>query len=226
MGRKALITCADRYMGPAIRKKFESIGLTVLPSFEALKSESAVASGIRRIEAITGDAVMQYFEDQDETLESVRGLLNNTKEPAKAIENLQEENNELKKQLESLLAEKAKNVKGELKADLEEINGIQFLAREVDLDANGIKDLSFQLGGEVDNLFLVLASRQGGKALLSCYIDKDLAKAKDLNAGTIVRELGKYIQGGGGGQPFFATAGGKNPDGIVAALGAVKEYLG
>ena len=191
-----------------------------------IKSESAVASGIRRIEAITGDAVMQYFEDQDETLESVRGLLNNTKEPAKAIENLQEENNELKKQLESLLAEKAKNVKGELKADLEEINGIQFLAREVDLDANGIKDLSFQLGGEVDNLFLVLASRQGGKALLSCYIDKDLAKAKDLNAGTIVRELGKYIQGGGGGQPFFATAGGKNPDGIVAALGAVKEYLG
>ena len=86
---------------------------------------------------------MQYFEEQDETLESVRGLLNNTKEPAKAIENLQEENNELKKQLESLLAEKAKNVKGELKADLEEINGIQFLAREVDLDANGIKDLSF-----------------------------------------------------------------------------------
>ena len=190
-----------------------------------IKSESAVASGIRRIEAITGDAVMTYFEDQAETLETVRGLLNNTKEPAKAIENLQEENSELKKQLESLLAEKAKNIKGELKADLEEINGIQFLAREVDLDANGIKDLSFQIGGEVDNLFLVLASRQGGKALLSCYIDKDLAKAKDLNAGSIVRELGKYIQGGGGGQPFFATAGGKNPDGIVAALGAVKEYL-
>ena len=190
-----------------------------------IKSEGAVASGIRRIEAITGDAVMLYFEEQDEQLEAVRGLLNNSKEPAKAIESLQEENNELKKQLESLLAEKAKGLKSELKTELEEVNGINFLAREVDLDANGIKDLSFQLGGEVENLFILLASRQGGKALLSCYIDKDLAKAKNLNAGTIVRELGKHIQGGGGGQPFFATAGGKNPDGIDAALSAVKSYL-
>ncbi|WP_028376491.1 alanine--tRNA ligase [Leeuwenhoekiella sp. MAR_2009_132] len=190
-----------------------------------VKSEGAVASGIRRIEAITGDAVMQYFEEQDEQLEAVRDLLNNTKEPAKAIESLQEENNELKKQLESLLAEKAKGLKSELKTELEALNGINFLAREVDLDANGIKDLSFQLGGEVDNLFLLLASRQGGKALLSCYIDKELAKAKNLNAGTIVRELGKHIQGGGGGQPFFATAGGKNPEGIDAALSAVKSYI-
>ncbi|MGO4912682.1 alanine--tRNA ligase [Leeuwenhoekiella sp. W20_SRS_FM14] len=190
-----------------------------------VKSEGAVASGIRRIEAITGDAVMQYFEEQDEQLEAVRDLLNNTKEPAKAIESLQEENNELKKQLESLLAEKAKGLKGELKTELEALNGINFLAREVDLDANGIKDLSFQLGGEIDNLFLLLASRQGGKALLSCYIDKELAKAKNLNAGTIVRELGKHIQGGGGGQPFFATAGGKNPEGIDAALSAVKSYI-
>ncbi|MEH6659651.1 alanine--tRNA ligase [Leeuwenhoekiella marinoflava] len=190
-----------------------------------IKSEGAVASGIRRIEAITGDAVMQYFEDQDETLEAVRGLLNNTKEPAKVIEGLQEENNELKKQLDSLLAEKAKNLKGELKNELESVGAVQFLAREVDLDANGIKDLAFQLGGEVDNLFLLLASRQGGKALLSCYVDKDLAKAKDLNAGTIVRELGKFIQGGGGGQPFFATAGGRNPEGIAQALAEVKKYL-
>lgn len=191
-----------------------------------IKSESAVASGIRRIEAITGDAVMQYFEEQDEQLEAVRSLLNNAKEPAKSIESLQSENSELKKQLEVLLAEKAKNVKGELKNGIEEVNGVQFLAKEVDLDANGIKDLAFQLGGEVDNLFLLLASRQGGKALLSCYIDKELAKAKDLNAGTIVRELGKFIQGGGGGQPFFATAGGKNPDGIAQALNEVKTYLG
>ena len=169
---------------------------------------------------------MQYFEEQDEQLEAVRSLLNNAKEPAKSIESLQSENNELKKQLEVLLAEKAKNVKGELKTEIQEVNGVQFLAKEVDLDANGIKDLAFQLGGEVDDLFLLLASRQGGKALLSCYIDKELAKAKDLNAGTIVRELGKFIQGGGGGQPFFATAGGKNPDGIAQALNEVKTYLG
>lgn len=190
-----------------------------------IKSEGAVAAGIRRIEAITGDAVMGYFEDQDEELEAVRDLLNNSKEPAKAIGSLQEENNELKRQLDVLLAEKAKGLKNELKTEVKEVNGINFLAREVDLDANGIKDVSFQLGGEIDNLFILLASRQGGKALLSCYIDKNLAKEKNLNAGTIVRELGKFIQGGGGGQPFFATAGGKNPEGIAAALEAVKGYL-
>ena len=190
-----------------------------------IKSEGAVAAGIRRIEAITGDAVMGYFEDQDEELEAVRDLLNNSKEPAKAIGSLQEENNELKRQLDVLLAEKAKGLKNELKTEVKEVNGISFLAREVDLDANGIKDVSFQLGGEIDNLFILLASRQGGKALLSCYIDKNLVKEKNLNAGTIVRELGKFIQGGGGGQPFFATAGGKNPEGIAAALEAVKGYL-
>ncbi|WP_405329847.1 alanine--tRNA ligase [Leeuwenhoekiella sp. LLG6367-2.1] len=190
-----------------------------------IKSEGAVAAGIRRIEAITGDAVMGYFEDQDEELEAVRDLLNNSKEPAKAIGSLQEENNELKRQLDVLLAEKAKGLKNELKTEVKEVNGINFLAREVDLDANGIKDVSFQLGGEIDNLFILLASRQGGKALLSCYIDKNLVKEKNLNAGTIVRELGKFIQGGGGGQPFFATAGGKNPEGIAAALEAVKGYL-
>lgn len=190
-----------------------------------IKSEGAVAAGIRRIEAITGDAVMGYFEDQDEELEAVRDLLNNSKEPAKAIGSLQEENNELKRQLDVLLAEKAKGLKNELKTEVKEVNGINFLAREVDLDANGIKDVSFQLGGEIENLFILLASRQGGKALLSCYIDKNLVKEKNLNAGTIVRELGKFIQGGGGGQPFFATAGGKNPEGIAAALEAVKGYL-
>jgi len=91
--------------------------------------------------------------------------------------------------------------------------------------AAGIKDLSFEMGVNKDNLFLLFATDKGGKALLSCYISKELAASKNLNAGTIVRELGKYIQGGGGGQPFFATAGGKNPAGIPEALGKVKEYL-
>lgn len=190
-----------------------------------IKSEGAVAAGVRRIEAITGDAVMNYFADQDEQMIQIKSALNNTKEPAKAIENLQEENNSLKKQIEVLLQEKAMNVKGELKNEVETVNGVNFLAKEVDLDAAGMKDLAFQLGGEIDDLFLLLASSQGGKGLLSCYISKDLATAKNLNAGTIVRELGKFIQGGGGGQPFFATAGGKNPDGIPQALAEAKNYI-
>ncbi|MGB3776284.1 MAG: alanine--tRNA ligase [Leeuwenhoekiella sp.] len=195
-----------------------------------ITSESAVASGIRRIEAITGDAVMQYFADQDTQLAQISALLNNAQEPVKAIGNLQEENNTLKKQLETLLQEKAGNLKKELLTKIEsktDENGIKinFLAQEIDLDANGMKDLAYQIGNEVDNLFVLLASRYEGKALLSCYIDKELAKEKKLNAGNIVRELGKYIQGGGGGQPFFATAGGKNPDGISQALQEVEKYV-
>lgn len=93
------------------------------------------------------------------------------------------------------------------------------------MDAAGMKDLAFEIGGEVDQLFLILGAEQEGKALLTCYISKDLAAAKKLNAGTIVRELGNYIQGGGGGQPFFATAGGKNPSGIDEALKVAQNYL-
>ena len=103
---------------------------------------------------------------------------------------------------------------------------MQFLAKKVDLDAAGIKDLSFEMGGNKDNLFLLFGTEQNGKALLSCYISKELVASKGLNAGTIVRELGKYIQGGGGGQPFFATAGGKNPGGIADALAQAESYLG
>ncbi|MGB5943722.1 MAG: alanine--tRNA ligase [Leeuwenhoekiella sp.] len=197
-----------------------------------IKTESAVAAGIRRIEAITGDAVLVYFKEQESTLETVKSILKNPQQPVKAIESLQEENVELKKQLEVLLQQKAKSIKAELKAAISQKSGVNFLAQEVDLDANGMKDLAFQLGGEVSDLFLLLASRQGGKALLCCYIDKELASlpagrqgAKNLNAGQIVRELGKHIQGGGGGQPFFATAGGKNPEGIPEALKAAGDYL-
>ncbi|HIO26494.1 MAG TPA: alanine--tRNA ligase, partial [Flavobacteriaceae bacterium] len=112
-----------------------------------------------------------------------------------------------------------------LKNELTEINGVQFLAKQVDLDGGALKDLSFQLGGEVENLFLLLGSANNGKAIISCYISKDLAEEKGLNAGQIVRELGKHIQGGGGGQAFFATAGGKNPDGIAKALEEGKNFV-
>lgn len=190
-----------------------------------ITSESAVASGIRRIEAITGDAAKEYFVRRSESFKEVQKALNNSKEPAQAIVHLQEENQQLQKQIQQLLKDKAKNIKGDLKAELEDINGVQFLAKELDLDGAGLKDLAFEMGGEVDNLFLLFGSRNGGKALLSCYISKELAASKDLNAGQIVRELGKLIQGGGGGQPFFATAGGKNPDGIAEALAQVRGYL-
>ncbi len=188
-------------------------------------SEGAVAAGIRRIEAITNDAMKNYFEEGYQVLTDIKSMLNNTKEPVKALQSLQDENSNLKKQIEQLLKDKAKNLKGELKNELTEINGITFLAKQVDLDAAGIKDLCFELGSQYDNLFLLFGAENDGKALLSCYISKELVAEKSLNAGQIVRELGKHIQGGGGGQPFFATAGGKNPSGIKDALEAVKSYL-
>ncbi|WP_350287888.1 alanine--tRNA ligase [uncultured Croceitalea sp.] len=190
-----------------------------------ITSEGAVAAGIRRIEAITSDAVKDFYFKNNRELFEIKDLLNNTKEPVKAVSALQQENMELKKQVEVLLKEKAKGLKTTLLNELTEVNGIQFLAKKVDLDAGGIKDLSFEMGQNRQDLFLLLASDSGGKAILSCYISKELAATRDLNAGAIVRELGKHIQGGGGGQPFFATAGGKNPAGIPQALAAVKSYL-
>jgi alanyl-tRNA synthetase len=188
-------------------------------------SEGAVASGIRRIEAITSDAVKDFYFENNRVYFEMRDLLNNAKEPVKALQSLQNENTTLKKQIEGLLKEKAKSIKGDLKSEIIEVNGINFLAKKLDLDASGIKDVCFELGSQFDNLFLLFGAENDGKAILSCYISKELVASKDLNAGTVVRELGKHIQGGGGGQPFFATAGGKNPEGIGEALKAAEGYL-
>ena len=187
-------------------------------------SEGAVAAGIRRIEAITNDAVKDFYHENNRAYFEMKDLLN-AQEPIKALQSLQDENASLKKQIEHLLKDKAKSIKGDLKNELTEINGVQFLAKKLDLDAAGIKDVCFELGSQFDNLFLLFGAENDGKALLSCYISKALVASKNLNAGTIVRELGKYIQGGGGGQPFFATAGGKDPSGITEALEKSKTYI-
>ncbi|MEX0290219.1 MAG: alanine--tRNA ligase [Flavobacteriaceae bacterium] len=188
-------------------------------------SESAIAAGIRRIEAITSDAVKDFYFDNNRKLYQIRDLLKGAKDPLKAVESLQEENARLKKEIEALIKEKAGNLKTQLENDLESIDEVQFLAKKVDLDAAGIKDLSFEIGANKDNLFLLLAAEQNNKAIISCYISKDLVSKRDMNAGAIVRELGKFIGGGGGGQAFFATAGGKNPSGIPQALEKARDYI-
>jgi alanyl-tRNA synthetase len=188
-------------------------------------SEGAIAAGVRRIEAITADAVRDYFEEKETQLEEIRSRLKSSGDPVKAIESLLEENQQIKKEIEALLRDKAKALKSEIRQELEEKGDYKFLARKIDLDASAIKDLAFELGQEVDNLFLLFGAEKDGKALLSCYISKNLAASKGWNAGQIVRDLGKYIQGGGGGQPFFATAGGKNPEGIAEALEKVHSLI-
>ena len=186
-------------------------------------SEGAVASGIRRIEAITGDAVKSYFEEQSELLGNVNSLFKQNQDPVRAIKSLQSENAHLKKEILELTKLKAKMLRDEIKSKITEIEGVSFVAEEVDLDAQGMKDLSFDLGGSLDQSIIILGSKKSGKALLSCYISKSLVNEQQKDAGKIVRNLGRYIQGGGGGQAFYASAGGKNPKGISEALATAKQ---
>ena len=183
-----------------------------------ITSESAVAAGIRRVEAITGDAVIKFFEDQSQTLQQLNSLLKGPQDIAKSVQQLQEENTLLKKELNDLQRLKSQVVAKEVLGEIKEVKGISFLAKEVDMEAPALKDLSFELGKNFDNLFLVLGATKGDKPIISCYISKALVSEKGMDAGKVVRELGKYIQGGGGGQPFFAIAGGKNTAGITQAL--------
>ena len=190
-----------------------------------ITTETAVAAGIRRIEAITGEAALKYFENQNQLLQKVNSLMKNPHDITKAVTQLQTENLSLKKELNGLRKLKSQILAREAETEIQQNKGIAFLAKVVDLDAQGIKDLAFELGKNRENLFLVLGSVKGEKPILSCYISKELVQEKSMDAGKIVRELGQYIQGGGGGQPFYATAGGKNPAGIPQALKAAIDMI-
>ena len=188
-------------------------------------SEAAVAAGIRRIEAITGDAVKDYFQSQTEQWNQLKDQLKNPQDPLKAVELLQTENQSLKKEIAQLQKLKIDQLKQNLENAIEQIDGLSFLASQVDLDAQGMKDLAFGMGQKHDNLVMLLGAIQNDKPLLCCYISKPLVADRNLDAGQVVRTLGKHIQGGGGGQAFFATAGGKNPAGLSQALQEAKSLF-
>lgn len=189
-------------------------------------SESAVAAGVRRIEAITALRAEEFIHEQDKLMKALNELLKHPKDLAKSVAALLEENNRLKKEVEKAVMEKASGLKDDLKAKAQTINGINFIAETVALpNAEAIKNLAYQLKDVVENLFLVLAADIDGKPLLTVMISDNLAKEKGLNAGNIVRELAKEIQGGGGGQPFFATAGGKHLAGLATALEKAKFLI-
>ena len=181
-------------------------------------SETSIASGIRRIEAITGDAVKDHFEKRNDIVEQLENKFNNPQDIIKTIDKIRDENNSLKKELLELSKINLKNLESEINKSLIVKNKLLFTAKEVNLDSKSIKDLTFLIGKKKDNLFLVLASKKGGKPIICCYISKELVEKKDVNAVEIVKVLGKHIGGSGGGQSFFATSGGKNPNGIKKVL--------
>ncbi len=188
-------------------------------------SEGAVAAGIRRIEAITGDAVKEYYTAQENTLAEIKDVLKNPQDVLKSVASLQEDHAKLKKQIEQLLKEKIDGLKNALLIEFQEINGISFLAKQVDLSMSATKDLAQALGTAKPNTFVFLASIEDNAPNIHCYIAKELVSEKGLNAGTVIRELGKLIDGNGGGQPFFASGKGKNAAGIEEALKKAVDFV-
>jgi alanyl-tRNA synthetase len=189
-------------------------------------SESAVAAGVRRIEAITGIGAENYINEQSKLIAQLKELLKNPKDIGKSIESLLDENNKLKKEIEKAVLEKSSGLKNELAQKAQEINGINFIAEGVALpNADAVKNLAYQLKDIVPNMFLVLGTIINEKPNLTVMISENLVKDKALNAGNIVRELAKEIQGGGGGQPFYATAGGKDVFGLDKALAKAWDFV-
>ncbi|KIA91465.1 alanyl-tRNA synthetase [Pedobacter kyungheensis] len=188
-------------------------------------SESAVAAGVRRIEAITADKAEQFFLDQRKELGQLKTLLNGSKDLPAAVQALLDENAKLKKEIEKSTLERVNTLKHEIVHHVRGIHGINLIAKHIDIQsAEAVKNLAFSLKDMVDNLFLVFTTEIDGKPGITVMLSDHLVK-KGLNASNIVRELGKEIQGGGGGQPFYATAGGKNPAGLKAVLEKAESFI-
>ncbi|MBQ6433163.1 MAG: alanine--tRNA ligase [Bacteroidaceae bacterium] len=180
--------------------------------------EGSVAAGIRRIEAVTGAKVEEALYQLQDTMESLRQLFNGAPDLRGAIERLVSENADMKKQAEEFVHEKAQAYKQELLKQAVERDGVCIITGKTLLPAEAIKDIAFQLRAEVENALVCIGSVNDGKPLLTCAASDSLVKDHGVNVGKVIREAAKLMQGGGGGQPHFATAGGKNPDGISAAI--------
>ncbi|MDH3648192.1 MAG: alanine--tRNA ligase [Saprospiraceae bacterium] len=194
--------------------------------FFKILSESGIAAGVRRIEAVTADAAEDYVNEQLSQLNTVRGLFKSPTEVAHQVEKLIVENKQLQKQVESLVSKNVSSLKEELKAEVETLHGVNFLAKRIQIkDTKAIKSLSYQIEKEVGNAFIVFGTEINSKPQLMVTISTSLNETKNMHAGNIIRDLAKEIEGGGGGQPFFATAGGKKLSGLDAALLRAKSFV-
>jgi alanyl-tRNA synthetase len=192
-----------------------------------ITAETAVAAGVRRIEAVTAKGAEQYVSGLENEIASIKNVLK-AKDLTKGIVALQEENKQLQKAIERMVQEQANGLREGLRSKFEAMNGIQLLAEILPIaDANAVKNLAVELERETGNAVIAFGSvSSDGKPSLTIKISDNLVKEKGLNAGTIVRELAqKFLKGGGGGQPGFATAGGTEASGLKEAVEGVRGYL-
>ena len=187
-------------------------------------SESSVAAGIRRIEAVTGKQCEEMLYAMEDTAKAIGNMFNNAKDLQGAIAKFIDEHEDLKKEVEAMKAQAAARIKAKLIEQVQNINGVNVIKAVVPADAQQCKDIVFQIRETMPgSLVCALGTKVGGKPSITVMLSDDMVKDHNLNAGKIVREAAKLIQGGGGGQPFFATAGGKNADGISAAIDKAVE---
>ena len=191
-----------------------------------ITAESSVAAGVRRIEAVTADQAEAYLNKELAELEAVRALFKNPKNVAASVAKLQEENKALQKEIDRLQAAQASALQDQLKAKIKAINGVNLLAAKVPInDAKALKTLAYNLKDEIGNAVIVFGAEVKGRPQLLVAISDELTKDNGLNAGKMIRELAKHIKGGGGGQAFFATAGGKDASGLDTAVAAAEALL-
>ena len=190
-------------------------------------SESSVAAGVRRIEAVSGEAAEKYLYDIDDMVQSIRGLFNNSPQLLTAIKKMLEENTDLGRQVGEFVRQQTSELKHRLLEQRVEVGGVRLFLVRKEVPTEVLKDIAFQIAGELQEPFVFIAGcPQLDKASLTLMISKDLVESRGWNASQLIRSAAKHIQGGGGGQPHFATAGGKNPDGLGAAIDELLETLG
>ena len=192
-------------------------------------SESSVAAGVRRIEAITGRAAEESMYAQEDMLEGIRSFFAGAKDLTAVIRKTIEESDGLKKQVENFVKERVAAMREKLVAGAKETDGIRLIKTVIptNITPDAVKDLAFQISGTLpENTLCVIGSSHEGKPLLTVMISKNLIESRGLHAGNMVREAARLIKGGGGGAPHFATAGGKDVAGLEAAVDKVVEIAG
>ena len=191
-----------------------------------ITSEAGVSAGVRRIEAISADSAEAYVNEKIDTLSQIKDLFKGTKDVHKSVADLQDDNKALRKEIEALMAAQAGNMKGDLVSSAKEINGVKLVTKKLEgIDNKTAKTLAHNIANDLGEGVVLFGLVDGDKVQLMLLITEGLTKSKGLHAGNIIRELAKEVNGGGGGQPFFATAGGKNPEGLENAFAKMEGLL-